>query len=289
MIMAPAADLKANYNNMVRLSNTEFQLLARLVYDHCGINLVENKKILLESRLNKRLTMLSVTTFKDYIQYLTSKDGLANELTHMIDVVTTNKTDFFREPRHFEFMQQRLLPEFYKQHSHSTYHIWSAASSTGEEPYTLAMVMEDFAHGHPGFNYSIFASDISTEVLQKAVQAVYDLRLVDALPLAIKQKYLLKSKDKIKPRVRVIPELRKKVRFAQVNLMDKVLRVDQQFDAIFCRNVLIYFDRATQLEVVRKLADKIKLGGYLFIGHSESIFNHHLPLVQIEPTIFQRI
>jgi chemotaxis protein methyltransferase CheR len=273
--------------NNPRLSTSEFQQLAKLVYDQCGINLVDAKKVMLESRLGKRLRVLMISSFKDYILYLTSKAGLENEMVHMIDEVTTNKTDFFREPHHFDYLKNDLLPNFYRQHrSGRPYRIWSSACSTGEEPYTLAMVLQDFALQNSSFSYSILASDISTEVLQKAALAVYNLDHVAAVPLVTKQRYLLKSKNQDRPTVRVVQALREKIHFMRLNLMDDHLNINDDMDAIFCRNVLIYFDRKTQLEVVGKLINKLRPGGYLFIGHSESLHQFNLPITQVKPTVF---
>lgn len=284
--MASVSEFSFN-QNFARLSALEFNQLTKIVYSQCGINLTAAKKVMLESRLSKRLRTLQISSFKQYIEFVSSKEGIDNELIHMIDVVTTNKTDFFREPHHFEYLKSNILPE----HIHAskqTIKVWSAACSTGEEPYTLAMVLQEFAHQHAGFSYSILASDISTQVLQKAAVGIYNMRGVEGLPLAIKQKYLLKSKDKEKPTVRIIPTLREKVNFLRVNLMENVnsWNIPDGLDIIFCRNVLIYFDRETQLEVVKKLTQKLKPGGYFFIGHSESLHAFQLPIAQVRPTIF---
>jgi len=269
-----------------RLSPAEFDHLVKLVYEQCGINLTPAKKVMLESRLTKRLRSLSLTGFKEYIDFLKTKGGIEQELIHMIDVVTTNKTDFFREPHHFDFMKSTVLPEFQSKHNGSRpFKIWSSACSTGEEPYTMAMVLQEFANQHPSFTYNILASDISTQVLQRASTAVYSENHVAPLPLSMKQKYLLRSKDQEKPTVRIIPKLRERVSFLRVNLMDSSWKIEDQ-DVIFCRNVLIYFDRKTQIDVVTKLVNKLRPGGLLVIGHSESLHSFDLPLTQIKPTIF---
>jgi chemotaxis protein methyltransferase CheR len=268
-----------------KLSPSEFRHLATLVYDQSGINLSETKKILLESRLQKRLRALGMVSFKAYISYLSGKEGMQSELVHMIDVVSTNKTDFFREPHHFDFLRETILPRLMKEGKRKI-NLWSAACSSGEEPYTLAMVLQDFVRLNKEFDYSIFASDISTVVLQKAAQAIYSLEQAADIPIAVKQKYLLKSKNTAKPTVRIVPELRKKVRFSRINFMDSSLPVDEKFDVIFCRNVLIYFDRKTQHDVVTKLVGTLNKGGHLFIGHSESLFQLDLPITQVKPTIF---
>jgi len=269
-----------------RLTSSEFEELSGLIYDQCGINLADSKKLMLESRLAKRLRILGMQSFKNYLEYLTSREGIDKELVHMIDVVTTNKTDFFREPHHFEYLRTVILPGFHQHHGGKVpLKVWSSACSSGEEPYTLAMVLQDFAAMNASFDYSILASDISTNVLHKASLAVYQERLVAGLPVTTKQRYLLKSKDKERPTVRIVPKLREKVQFERINLMDNSWPIDIQ-DIIFCRNVLIYFDRETQLDVVQKLIQKIKPGGFLILGHSESLHAFDLPLRQIKPTIF---
>jgi chemotaxis protein methyltransferase CheR len=269
-----------------RLTATDFNKISTLVYSHCGINLEPCKKIMLESRLNKRLRALQITTFEDYLRLVTSKEGTESELVNMIDVVTTNKTDFFREPHHFDFLKEALLPQLINSGQRNL-KVWSSACSSGEEPYTLAMVLQEFAIKEPGFSYEILASDISTSVLQKAAQAIYNADRAIDIPDAYKKKYLLKSKDVVNPRVRIVPQLREKVRFENINLMDSELDLGLM-DVIFCRNVLIYFDRETQFRVIQNLLKKLKKGGVLFIGHSESLHFFDLPIKQIRPTIFQK-
>lgn len=278
-------DLRAP--SLSRLSMEEFHLLAVLVFTKTGINLPTTKKVMLESRLNKRLRALKMDSFKDYIQLLDGGADVTGEIIHMIDVVTTNKTDFFREPHHFTYLEERILPELAQ--TKTNVKIWSAACSSGEEPYTLAMVMETFASQNHGFHYDIFASDISTTVLEKAAIAIYPADKVQCIAQETKKRYLLKSRDQEKPTVRVVPLLRSKVKFQRINLMDDVLPIDQTFDIIFCRNVLIYFDRKTQLKVVKKLTDQLAVGGYLFIGHSESLHQADLPLFQEKPTVYRKL
>jgi chemotaxis protein methyltransferase CheR len=208
-----------------------------------------------------------------------------------MDVVSTNKTDFFREPVHFDFMSTELIPSFLKSQNTPRHHfkIWSAGSSSGEEAYTLAIVMEEAKEKYPGLDYSILGTDISTKMLQAGANAIYKEERVETIPLNIKKKYLLKSKDRSNPTVRLIPRLRQKVKFSRLNFMDQSYTdIRETFDIIFCRNVLIYFDRETQEKVINKLCQKLKSGGYFFLGHSESITNYDVPLTQIKPTIFRR-
>lgn len=269
-----------------RLSLSEFNTFADLVYDKCGINLEPCKKTMLESRLNRRLRALNLQSFGDYIQFVNSKEGQEGELVQMIDAVTTNKTDFFREPHHFDFLIQDLVPAFVNNNESRPLRVWSAACSSGEEPYTLAMVLQDAKEQYAGFKYEILASDISTSVLQKASQAIYAADRALDIPMHYRKKYLLKSKDTSNPRIRIVPSLREAVSFFHMNLMESETPFDQLQDIIFCRNVLIYFDRETQLKVINHLLRKLKKGGVLFIGHSESLHFFDLPVKQIRPTIF---
>jgi len=274
-------------SSAVRLSMDEFTQLSNFIYRKCGINLSPQKKILVESRLQKRLSHLNLRSFAEYLDFVTSTIGLQEELTHMIDAVATNKTDFFREPVHFRFMESDALPLFLDEGLSRQYKIWSAACSTGEEPYTIAMVMEEF-NTHHRIDYRITATDISTKALQKATQAIYPERTITDIPMALRKRYLLKSKDQLNPTVRINATLRSKVAFKRLNLMDNELDVESSYDLIFCRNVLIYFDRQTQEAVVQKLLSHLRPGGFLFIGHSESIYHMNLPVKQVKPTILQK-
>ncbi len=273
-----------------QLTNEEFDKLSRFIYKESGIKMPPVKRVMLQSRLQKRLRELNMSNFKEYCEYVFSREGLNNEIIHMLDVVSTNKTDFFREPVHFEFLQGVVLPEFIGQRStNRTIKIWSAGCSSGEEPYTIAIVLAEFAEQNLGFDFSILGTDISTQILQKAIDAVYKEDRVAIIPLELKRKHLLRSKDRANPTVKIGPHLRKKVRFARLNFMDSQYDIAETFDVVFCRNVLIYFDRETQERVIAKLCEKLRVGGYFFLGHSESIMNMTLPLKQIKPTIFQRI
>jgi chemotaxis protein methyltransferase CheR len=272
-----------------RLTRQEFDKVAEIVYGNCGINLEFCKKTMVESRLGRRLRALNMPTFQNYLQFIASKDGIENELVHMIDVVTTNKTDFFREKHHFDFLTESLLPDLFESNLNRSLKVWSSACSSGEEPYTLAMVLQEFARLNSGFSYEILASDISTQILQKAIEAVYPADRADDIPNHYRTKYLLKSKDKESPKIRVVSELRSMVKFEQINLIDADLKVNHLQDLIFCRNVLIYFDRETQLKVVENLLRNLRQGGLLFIGHSESLHFFDLPIKQIRPTIFVKL
>jgi len=273
-----------------QLSQADFDRLSTFIYNESGIKMPPVKRIMLQSRLQKRLKELNMATFKEYCDYVFSKEGMNNEIIHMLDVVSTNKTDFFREPVHFDFLTATVLPEFINlKRTSKLFKVWSAGCSSGEEPYTIAMVLYDFFENHPGHDFSILGTDISTKILQNAINAVYKEDKVECIPLSLKRKHLLKSKDRANPSVKIGSHLRSKVRYDRLNFMDDHYDLPEYFDVIFCRNVLIYFDRETQEKVINKLCSKLNSGGYFFLGHSESIMNMNVPLRQIKPTIFQKI
>ena len=270
----------------------DFKKLSTFIYREYGIKMPEIKKTMLQSRLHKRLRELNMANYKDYVEYLFSKEGQQSEVIHMIDMVSTNKTDFFREPVHFDFLHSDVLPELFQgEKPNRMVKLWSAGCSSGEEPYTIAMSLSEFAASNPGyaFDFSILATDISTRVLKAAAEAIYKEQRVEMLPINLKKKYLLRSKDRTNPTVRIIPELRRRISFARLNFMDTQYNVSDTFDIVFCRNVLIYFDRETQERVINKLCSKLKPNGFFFLGHSESITNFDVPLRQLRPTIFRKI
>lgn len=275
---------------MPALSNIEFNKLSTFIADNYGIKLPLSKKTMLEGRLQKRLRALNMPSYREYCNYIFSAEGQRNEPVHLIDVVTTNKTDFFREAVHFDFLTETILPKHARQNnSAKPFKVWSAGCSTGEEPYTLAMVLSEFSETSANFNFNILATDISSRVLNIAITAVYTHEKVAPIPLALKRKYFLKSKDDHKKTFRVVPELRSKVSFKKLNFIDGYIDEPQNFNVVFCRNVLIYFDRPTQEKVILKLCSKLERGGFLFLGHSESILNMNLPLEQVQPTTFKKI
>ncbi|MBI9065932.1 MAG: methyltransferase domain-containing protein [Salinivirgaceae bacterium] len=268
------------------LTDSEFNKLSTFIQSNYGIKMPPAKKIVLQGRLQRRLKHLKIPDFKSYIEYVFSKNG-ENEIIHMMDVVSTNKTDFYREPVHFDFLREELLPALYSQKKNHI-KIWSAGCSSGEEPYTLAIVCQEFKEKNPNFDFSIIATDISTQMLQDGANAIYKEEKIEIVPIEQKRKYFLRSKDKSNPVVRVSKQLRNKVSFQRLNFMDNAYYINDSFDIIFCRNALIYFERENQENVINKLCGKLKPDGYFFLGHSESITNMNVPLASIKPTIFKK-
>ncbi len=269
------------------LTEAEFKKLSAFIQSNYGIKMPPEKKIMLQSRLQKRLRTLEMNSYAEYIDYVFGKTG-NQEIIMMMDVVSTNKTDFFREPGHFAFLVDKVLPEYYKNNKSKLFKVWSAGCSSGEEPYTLAMVLSEFATQNPGFDYMIFGTDLSTHVLQKAKAAIYEDKRVEVVPMEYKRKYLLKSKDSDKHLVRIVPELRRRLKLKRLNFMDNDYAVTETFDVIFCRNVLIYFDRQNQENVITKLCRNLHPDGFFFLGHSESIAGINVPLKHIQPTVYRK-
>jgi chemotaxis protein methyltransferase CheR len=271
-----------------RISKRNFDKLARFIYDYSGIKMPPTKLTMLEGRLRRRLRATNHATFDDYCDFLFYEDGLAQETVYLIDVVTTNKTDFFREAKHFDYLQSVALPAITNS-GVRTIRTWSAACSTGAEPYTMAMVLAEFAEGRNDVSYSVMATDLSTDVLQTARRGIYPEDLIAPVPRDLQRKYVLTAKQPGRREVRITPKLRSKIGFARMNLMDEKYPIGEPMHVIFCRNVLIYFDKQTQAGVLNRLCACLAKGGYMFIGHSESITGFDLPLKQVSNTVFQRI
>jgi chemotaxis protein methyltransferase CheR len=275
----------------VNMTDQEFRRFSSLIYQVCGIRMPPSKKTMLESRLQKRLRVLNMSSFRQYADLLFSEEGLEKELAEMVNVVTTNKTEFFREPAHYNFLVQSALPGILEAGgggAGKVINIWSAGCSTGEEPYTLAMILAEHTAHAPGMNFSILATDISTTVLDKARLGIYFEEHIAAVPPQYRRKYFLKSKDKSKALVRVVPELRSLVTFSYLNFMDAEFCVSKRHDIIFCRNVIIYFDKQTQKHVLGNIYNHLVPGGYLFLGHSETLSGMDIPLVQVASTIYRK-
>lgn len=275
----------------LRISDKDFSRFSSLIYEQCGIKMPSQKRSMLEARLRKRLRALGLDSYEAYREYLFSKDGMVEELVSMIDVVTTNKTDFFREPRHFDYMIQNSLPALISTSGagiERPLRLWSAGCSSGEEPYTIAMFLDDFVWNHKKIDFEILATDISTQVLEKAMLGIYHQDKIEPVPDNFRKKYLLKNKNSEMPQVRIVPALRERLRFSRVNFMDEKFEVGEQKDIIFCRNVIIYFDRATQERFLDRLCRCLRPGGYLYMGHSETLSGMPLPLSQLAPAVYRK-
>ena len=275
------------------LRSSDFARVAKFIEGTTGIKVPPGKKTMVEGRLRRRARALGCANLGDYCNKVFEQGGFDAEAVHLIDAVTTNKTDFYREPSHFTYLVERCLTEAAADGGGGAgrpYKVWSAACSIGAEPYTLAMVLADFAAARPaGWEFSILASDISTAVLTKAARAVFPEEMIEPVPFEVRKRYLLRSRDKSRKLIRIGPELRRTVSFLHLNLMDQQYPVAKDFDAIFCRNLLIYFDKPTQEAVVGRLCRHLRPGGYLFLGHAESLAGKDHPLEWLGDAIFRRM
>jgi len=274
-----------------RLKQSDFRRLAAFIEDYSGIKMPSSKITMLEGRLRHRARDAGAASLAEYCHMLFDDDGLQDEAVHLIDAVTTNKTDFFREPEHFRILVRDVLPTLLAERragAQAQVKLWSAACSTGAEPYTLAMVLADWRERHQGHRFTILATDLSTAVLSTARRAIYPESLVAVVPPELRHRYLLRSRERSRRLVRIVPELRSWVTFGRLNLMDEDYSVDRDFDVIFCRNVLIYFDKPTQHAVLQRLCAHLRPGGYLFLGHSESLAGMALPLRSVANTVLRR-
>ncbi len=274
--------------NTFDLKNSDFDKISRLVYEQCGIFLHEGKKELVKARLSKRLRAGNYNSFSDYYRYVTTDEG-TDELISMIDSISTNLTSFFREESHFVRLRhiiQSLLDKSGSQGSKNKFKIWSAGCSTGEEAYTLAITVLEAA-GTRTFDASILATDISTKVLKIADTGIYAQDRVKGIAMPILKKYFQIGTGRSEGQVRVKPDLKKMIEFRRFNLMDR-FSSNQEFDIIFCRNVMIYFDKKTQNDLVNKFHDSLKSGGYFFVGHSESLTGLKHYFKYVEPSVYQK-
>ena len=277
----------------MELSDQDFQRLREFIYQEYGIQILPAKRILVQSRLQKRIKALNHSSFREYCDYLLSSNGRNHEMPYFANSITTNKTDFFREPDHFEFLTESAIPDLIqanKLHKSGHLNVWSAGCSSGEEPYTLAIVLSDFFEKNPSLRmpFSILASDVSSKVLDIAKKAVYPMDRVQMISMDQKRKYLLKSKNSQQGLIKIAPDLRKLIQFKSLNFMNENFGIQGLKDVIFCRNVIIYFDKIVQQKILGKLCNHLVPGGYLFLGHSETIQGLTLPLTQVKPTVYMK-
>ena len=263
------------------ISDQEFALFQRLIYKIAGISLSDSKKVLLVGRLQKRLRHYQLENFNQYYRLLSS-DEHPGELQVMVDLLTTNETYFFREPKHFDFLRQHILRGW---RGERPFRVWSAASSSGEEAYTIAMVLADTLASKA---WEIVGSDISTQVLDKARQGHYPMTRIDGIPRPFLSKFCRKGVRSQEGTFLINAELRARVNFLQVNLTQPVTADVGLFDVIFLRNVMIYFDNDTKRRVVSHLLPHLRPGGHFIIGHSETLNGIVTNLNQVSPTIYRK-
>lgn len=266
-------------------NDKDFNRVKRIVYDYAGIDLNESKKNLVYNRLAKRIRFLDMNSFKTYLDYV-EKVG-QEEFVHLINAITTNLTFFFRENHHFEYLADKVIPELIeKNHSSRKIRVWSAGCSTGEEPYSIAIVLKEKVP--PGWDAKVIATDLDSNVVQTAMNGIYAMDRLKGVSQERKKRWFLKGKGEMEGKVRVKKELQESIEFGQLNLMEEWSLKDS-IDVIFCRNVVIYFDKPTQSRLFDRYAERLPLGGHLFIGHSESLYNVCDRFELLGKTIYRRI
>ncbi len=275
---------------LMRIPDDCYEIIRKLVYEQTRINLGDNKRELVQSRLAKRLRLIGFNNYHEYCRFVTHPQG-ADELEHLINAISTNHTYFFREPQHFEFLTQVALPELFAKKK-TPIRIWSSASSSGEEAYTIAIVLSEFfrknGRDQNPNNWEIECTDISSKILESARQGIYTQDRLREIPPETQSRYFQKGTGKLEGHYRIKSSLRNHFDFHLQNLLKPPYPFDQLFDVIFCRNVMIYFDKATQSELVGYLHKYLNPGGYLMIGHSESLTGINHPYESIKPAIFRK-
>ncbi|MDO8834660.1 MAG: protein-glutamate O-methyltransferase CheR [Vicinamibacterales bacterium] len=267
------------------LSDRELAMIVALVYERAGIRLHDGKRELVTARLQKRLRHLGLGSYREYLHYLET-DQSGEEMVAFLDAIATNHTYFFREEQHFAFLRERIVPALEAQPGRPAIDIWSAACSTGEEPFTLAMTLADvLKNGADGF--TMLASDLSTKALATARSGTYKMERVKDLPLDVLRRHFERGMGQQQGLARVSASLRRRIEFAQLNLLE-IGDLGRRFDVIFCRNVMIYFDRIVQQRVVTMLERHLRPNAYLFISHSESLNGISHGLKWVAPAVYQR-
>ncbi len=269
--------------DLLPLTSREFEWIRQLAYEKFGLSLRDGKETLVSARLGKKIRELNFSSFQEYQRHVV-EDRSGDALTALIDALTTNHTSFFREPAHFDFLRKTILPRLAMQERIS---IWSAACSSGEEPYSIAFCLLEELGERVLAKTRILATDICTKVLAKAQQGVYPSSRFDGIPAQRSRRFLLQGSGRFAGCYRVKPAVRESVEFSRVNLMESIAHLGP-FPLIFCRNVMIYFDRETQEDLVNRMAVCLEPGGYLFIGHSESLNGIKHPLRYVCPAVYQK-
>ncbi|MBN1257134.1 MAG: protein-glutamate O-methyltransferase CheR [Planctomycetes bacterium] len=272
------------------LTDRDYERFRQLIYQHSRINLTDKKKALMRARFGKVMREHNLTSFAEYYDYIIN-DKTGRAILEMTNAISTNLTSFFREKQHFDYLCQVYLPPLVKKYRtahRNRIRAWSAGCSTGEEPYTLAMIMRENIPDPLGWDLKILATDIDSAVLDKAKEGLYSPKAVENVPAAWKQKYLTREGTRQEPQFRVSEKLKQLIAFRRLNLMTRPYPFNGPFDLIFCRNVMIYFDRDTQSELVNRFYQLLQPGGVLMIGHSESLTRLDHQFHYEQPTIYRR-
>jgi chemotaxis protein methyltransferase CheR len=277
---------------MKAISDREFSLYRKLIYSKAGICLSPTKKAFLEARLNRRIRELGMDSFQAYYQHVTQNQN-GSELEQLLDRVSTNETHFFREPRQFEFLEQQILPDWKAEGSSGSrprrIRVWSAGCSTGEEPYSLAMILLDHFPQGSGWEIEIIATDLSSRALKSARKAVWSIAKAREIPQSYLKRFMLKGTGSQQANMKAGPEIQAIIRFQHLNLNEEHYAMTGPFDLIFCRNVLIYFDAESRARVVDRLVNYLAPAGFLLVGHAESLSGVSDRIRHVRPTIYIQV
>jgi len=272
------------------LTDSDYELIAQIVYKHSRIHLGDGKRELVSSRLGKRLRTLGCDSYTEYCGLLTRSGG-GEEVAQLVDAISTNHTFFFRERQHFDFLQQTVLPEFARDRAFrrdGCFRCWSAAASTGEEPYSIALLLADHADKTQSFRWEMDCSDISRPALEAARTGIYsEVRLGEVSP-ELRRRFFQKGVGPQVGRHRVKAEVRNRIAWHQMNLFQDAYPFEKKFHVIFCRNVMIYFDKPSQEQLIEKMARFLVPGGYLKVGHSESLSGLEHRLEHVRPAVYRK-
>ncbi len=272
------------------MTDEVFARFQGFIEPNLGIRMPPAKKILLESRLAKRLRVLKLDSYEAYADYVFSPEGFEREIQQLVDVVTTNETDFFREIRHFDFLRETVLPELLVRRGLKELNVWSVAASTGQEAFTLAMTIEEFLAAHRlSVDYSILATDISEKVLAIGRTGIYTEHQASKIPHEFRRRYCMRSRDPADKTLRFKPALRDRIKFRKLNLMDDQYPLKRSYQIVFCRNVFIYFDRPTQKAVIERLCAHMDEAAYLFMGHSENLGVLETGLKSVSTAVYRKV
>ncbi len=272
--------------NVQSLGDAEFEYFRNVVYRESGIRLTELKKALVQARLIKRIRQLKLSGFEEYCEYV--QQHYHDELENLINCITTNKTDFFRENRHFEFMKEHLIPLWCEKKKRRI-RIWSAGCSTGEEPYSIAITMREYFPNIDSADVKILATDIDTDVLEKGKKGVYSLEAIADVPLPMAKKYFLRGSGDNKGFFKIKDSVKNLIYFRRLNLLDETYPMKGKFDLIFCRNVIIYFDKETQRKLFDRMFDFLSDDGFLFLGHSETLTGLTSRFALVANSIYRKV
>lgn len=274
------------------ISKSEFDLFRELIYRQTGISLADHKRELIVSRLSRRLRTLKLNSFAEYFDYLNDPAAGETEMNQLVNRITTNKTDFYREKHHFDFMTEAVLPELVAEKGavgQKRIRAWSSASSTGEEPYTIAITLCEFFADKPGWDVKLLATDLDTEVLAHASRGVYAPDRVAPVPKNLLSKYFDRVSDNGQPAFKAKSNLRQLLTFRKFNLMSETFPFKVQLDFIFCRNVMIYFNMEDKVKLLTKFHKVLKPKGYILVGHSESLMMVKHLFRYVKNTVYQKI